>query len=251
MKLALPLALPLVGLAGVAASIVNSMAGGGGFIVLPTLLGLGVGPGVANGTFRVGLVLQNLSGMITFWRRDMLDGRMAARLSPAIALGAVGGAYAATHIPGRLLKPIFGWVFIAWAIVLVVFPKSFEAPAGGPRKPTWWHDLLGAAVGGYGGFLQAGVGLPLVAFLVGAVGMPPVRGNAVKMTLVLVYTLLALPLFIAARQVHWPAGGALAVGMLLGAYIGVRLQVREGGARLVRWVVFFAVLGSGVVMALL
>jgi uncharacterized membrane protein YfcA len=59
-----------------------------------------------------------------------------------------------------------------------------------------------------------------------------VRGNAVKVTLVLAFTPVALALFAWSGKVDWVMGFSLAAGNLLGALVGVRLQVLKGH----RWV---------------
>ena len=51
---------------GAAAGMVNVMAGGGSTLTLPVLILLGVDAGVANGTNRVAIVVQNISATLTF-----------------------------------------------------------------------------------------------------------------------------------------------------------------------------------------
>ncbi len=56
----------------------------------------------------------------------------------------------------------------------------------------------------------------------GNLGHPAVRGNAIKVALVLGFTLVSLPVFATAGQVAWREGLALAVG---GAFGGVAMIV--------------------------
>jgi uncharacterized membrane protein YfcA len=109
--------------------------------------------------------------------------------------------------------------------------------------------VLALAVGIYGGLLQVAVGFPLLALLTAHLGYGAVRANAIKVALVLVYTLVALPVFVLAGHVAWREGAALAVGSLVGGWLGTRLQIRRG-ANLVRWVVVVAAVASGVAMAI-
>ena len=48
--------------AGLAAGIINTLAGGGSLLTLPLLIFMGLPPHVANGTNRIGIVLQALVG---------------------------------------------------------------------------------------------------------------------------------------------------------------------------------------------
>ena len=80
----------------------------------------------------------------------------------------------------------------------------------------------------YGGFIQAGVGFFLLSGLVLGAGYDLVRANAVKVFIVLVYTAFALAIFIINDQVDYKFGLILAIGNMLGAYVGARFAVKWG-----------------------
>ena len=107
--------------------------------------------------------------------------------------------------------------------------------------------MLAVAVGIYGGALQAAVGFLLIALLSGQLGYDLVRANSVKVTLVLAYTLVVLPVFVLADQVAWLPAIVLAIGTIVGAWAGARWQLEKGSA-VVRWFVLVMVLVSGVAM---
>ncbi len=239
--------LVVLALVGVVASVINTMAGGGGLLVLPVLMWLGLSAGDANGTMRVGVIVQNTSSLTAFARRGHLDVGATVRLLPSMMIGSVVGTLLATRLADALLRPIFGATLVVWAIALVVRPGRFLATPTEPQSPGIGSHLAGVAIGVYGGFLQAGVGFPLLALLVSVLGHPPVRANAIKVALVLGVTLVALPLFAAAGQVQWREGLALAAGSLVGGWIGAAWQV-HAGANVVRAFVIVAVAVSGVMM---
>lgn len=241
------LGLAVLGAVSILASVINTMAGGGGLLVLPALVALGVPPHIANGTMRIGVLAQNLAAVVAFRRSGVGDLRLVARLLPAMLVGALLGSLLATRLPNAVLRPVFGVVLVVWAVALVVRPGRFITPATEPRTPGALAQLAGLAIGVYGGFLQAGVGFPLMALLITGLGHPAVRGNAIKVALVLGFTVVSLPLFVLADQVRWREGLVLAVGGVLGGWIGAAWQVR-GGAGVVRWFVVVAVAVSGVAM---
>jgi uncharacterized membrane protein YfcA len=250
---------PLVLLAviGLVASVINTMAGGGGLLVLPVLIALGVPPSVANGTTRLGVLAQNITSVVAFRHGGFGDAKLVLRLAPAMIVGAAIGAFAATRLSDEILRPLFGAVLLAWAIILVVRPGPFSVANATvetgfshpvePRAPGWGSQVAAVGIGVYGGFLQAGVGFPLLALLVTALGHEPVRANAIKVALVLAFTLVSLPMFAAAGQVAWREAIALAVGAAFGGWLGAAWQVRSG-ATVVRWVVVIAVAVSGIAM---
>jgi uncharacterized membrane protein YfcA len=51
---------------GSLAGFINVMAGGGSTITLPTLIFLGLDSSLANGTNRVAILIQNISGILSF-----------------------------------------------------------------------------------------------------------------------------------------------------------------------------------------
>ena len=222
------------------------MAGGGGFIVLPTLIAGGLSAPVANGTLRVGILIQNSSALIVFQRRGVQAWRDAVRLGPAIIAGALCGAWLITRVSAPQLKAIFGILLLGWAVVLLVSPGAFFGSDKPARPPSAITDTLTLVVGFYGGMFQAGVGFPLLALLMGHLHYPPSKANMLKFILVLGYTITALPLFVAADQVAWQPGMALGFGMMTGAWIGVRAQIRRGW--IVRWVLLAMLIVAGTSM---
>jgi uncharacterized membrane protein YfcA len=84
------------------------------------------------------------------------------------------------------------------------------------------------AIGVYGGFIQAGVGIFLLAGLVLSAGYDLVRANAVKLLIVLIYTAFALAVFVLNDQVNWIVGLVLAIGNMLGALVASRMAVKRG-----------------------
>jgi len=241
------LGLAILAAAGLLAGIINALAGGGSFLILPLLIGLGLPPTVANGTSRIGVVVQCLSSAWTFHRKGVRDYGITARLAIPITIGALAGAVLATHFDDALLRPVIGVVLVLWGIVLGFRPGRFLTPPEEPSRPSWRSDLAGLVIGLYGGFLQAGVGFPLLALLIPALGYHAVVANAIKARLVLIYSLLALPIFAIAGDIAWREGLILGAGTMTGGWLGAHLQLKAG-AGIVRWAVLVMVLIGGVAL---
>jgi uncharacterized membrane protein YfcA len=232
---------------GAVAGVINAMAGGGSFLVLPVLIGLGLPPGVANGSSRLAVVSQSAAAMATFHRRGVRAHGLSARLAGPMIAGALLGSWLATLLDDALFRPLIGLVLLAWAIILLVKPDRFLRPPDEAREPNKLSYVFAVVVGIYGGFLQAGVGFPLIALLTGQLGYELVRANSVKVTLVFAYTLIVFPVFVFAGQVAWTPAIVLAIGTVVGAWLGARWQLEKGGA-VVRWFVLVMVAVSGVAM---
>lgn len=244
-----PWALAILVGAGLLAGVINSMAGGGSFLTLPLLLALGLPATVANGTLRVGVLLQSLSSAITFARRGRLPLRFALAVALPMTLGALAGAQLAVRMDATRLRPVFGIALTLWALILIVRPERFLRASEHERGFGPVAIVLTALVGLYGGFMQAGVGFPIIALLVSFLGRDPVVANAVKATCIGIYTLVILPTFAFAGHVAWLEGLLLAAGTMTGGWLGARWQMAQG-AGVIRWFIIVTVTVSGLTMVL-
>ena len=245
-----PLSLALLVAVGVAAGWINTVAGGGSMLAVPALMLLGLPADMANGTSRVAIVAQCGVGTLGFARAGKLDRSALAAALPPILLGAAAGAYAATIIPNAIFKPVLIGTMILMAFTLWLSPGALAPPEDStpldPRqKPVAWLALL--ATGAYGGFLQAGVGLVLLAVLAGLLRQDLVRANGLKVAVVLIYSVVAVGIFVWRGKVEWLPGMVLAVGNMIGAQLGVRFAVNKGQTAIKR-VVFAMVLATCVVL---
>jgi uncharacterized membrane protein YfcA len=242
--------LAAVPITGVLAGFINTLAGSGSLITLPILILLGLPANVANGTNRVGVVMQNVVAVATFRQHGMLDGAGTWKLVVPSVAGSVLGAQLAVDLDETLLRRIIAVLMLAMIVVMFIQPDRWLQEHAGPRKARLSVEVpLFFAIGVYGGFLQAGVGIFLIAALVLSAGFNLVSANAVKNLMVLVFTAAALVVFIVNDQVDWLLGVLLGVGQSLGAWIAARMAVKRG-APFVRWVVIVViVLSAGALLA--
>jgi uncharacterized membrane protein YfcA len=116
-------AYPLLLAAGMAAGFVNTLAGGGSHLTLPLLILIGLDPNTANGTNRVGVLVQNVGAIAAFGRHGRSPGRLLLQLLPVSILGAYLGARVAVDVPPALLKAI------VIAVILLTLPVLRRSPA--------------------------------------------------------------------------------------------------------------------------
>jgi uncharacterized membrane protein YfcA len=234
-------------LAGVAAGWINTIAGAGGVITIPALILWGLPAPVANGTNRVSVVAQCLVGTAGYMRAKKLPrAGLVATTLPAIA-GALGGAVLATRLSARAVEIM---VVATFAVVVVSTLYTPRAPDPDRARRTGTTAVLGMFLAGfYGGLVQTGVGLVLLAVLAGLIGHELVAANAIKTVVVLAFNIVALIVFAVAGQVDWLPGLLCAAGSMLGALLGVRFAVTAGHAAL-RIVVIAVTLGAATVVLL-
>jgi uncharacterized membrane protein YfcA len=215
---------------GFVAGFVNTIAGGGTLLTLPTLIFLGLPPALANGTNRVAIFLQTVSATAGFKSKGVADFPFSLYCGISAFFGAVIGAQIAVDISGDLFKKILSVVMIVVVVMIAFTPKlkSHDLLA----RTTGWH--LRASVlaffffGIYGGFLNAGIGLVILVFLPYFNKMSLVRSNASKVAIVSIYTLGALVVFALNDSIDWVYGLVLSIGNILGAWLSSRWSVAKG-----------------------
>jgi uncharacterized membrane protein YfcA len=233
----------MLALAAVActAGVVNTLAGGGSLITVPLLVLLGLPGGIANGTNRVGVMLQS---SVAAWRFRALGVgglREAAPVLLPVSAGSLLGAWTISRVSDSLFERAFGVVML---LMLVPLLRELSRPR---RQEQRTPSRLGAGwaaiffgVGIYGGAFQAGVGIPLLFALTHA-GFDLVHANSIKVIVNAVLTATAVAVFLFAGQIAWGPAAVLAVGYSAGAELGARLAVR-GGERVIRPVLVVAVI---------
>ena len=107
-------------------------------------------------------------------------------------------------------------------------------------KPSIIQLVIFFGIGFYGGFIQAGVGFFLLAGLVLGAGFDLLKANAIKVLIVLAFTIVALGVFIYNDQVDYKLGLLLGVGSMIGAWVATHVAIK-GGSAFIRWFVLVAV----------
>jgi uncharacterized protein len=215
--------------AGAVAGAINAVAGGGSLLTLPLLIFIGLPPTVANATNRIGVFIGGIGAARTFHKRGLIPvAWVKAGLAPAL-VGVALGTWAAMEIGDVAFERILAGVLVLSAALMLRRPV--DAPEDGepvpPSDRRWLLNLGFLGLGFYSGFIQAGVGFLFLALL-SAGGLDLVRGNAVKVSMVLVLTIVSIPMFALGGMMEWVSGLWLAVGQYFGGILGVHLQVLKG-----------------------
>lgn len=209
---------------GLAAGTVNAVAGGGSMLTVPLLVLAGVPGNSANGSNRVGILTGNLASAVEF-RRLGVDGLKHASvvLIPAL-VGSLIGSVGISRLTDDTFETVFGLLMIPLILLTINKPKPATDGQTWSRATT---IAVFVGVGIYGGAIQAGVGLVMLAALSRA-GFDLVTANSIKVLVNVAVTLVALPVFIAQGQVEWIPALLLAAGLTAGGWLGARLGVTKG-----------------------
>ncbi|MGZ5393252.1 MAG: sulfite exporter TauE/SafE family protein [Mycobacterium sp.] len=223
----------LIALAGVGAGAINAVVGSGTLITFPTLVALGYPPVTSTMSNAVGLVAGSASG--TWGYRRELRGqwnRLKWQL-PASFVGAGLGAWLLLHLPEKVFLQVVPVLLILALVLVVVGPRIQEwarrrSEAAGesaehvsPRKMVMLV-VATFAVGIYGGYFTAAQGIMLIAAMGALLPEDMQRMNAAKNLLSLVVNIVAAVAYtvVAFDRISWPAAGLIAVGSLIGGFLG-------------------------------
>ena len=232
-------ALLILFFAGVAGGIMNVMAGGGSTITLPALILLGLDAGVANGTNRVAILVQNISATLTFSSEKKTRIRQSISYGLWTIPGAISGAFMATRIEDALFEKILAGLLIVVVLTMLV-PRESGISDKVARKSAWTGPVL-LLIGFYGGFVQIGVGFLFMAVFFHLLHLDLLTTTVQKVTVILLYTIPTLFVFAILGKVDWGFGLTLAAGNATGAFIAAKVAIRRG-EKVIRGVMVVAVL---------
>ncbi|MDH3889998.1 MAG: sulfite exporter TauE/SafE family protein [candidate division Zixibacteria bacterium] len=230
--------------AGFIAGFINTLAGSGSLVTLPLLIFLGLPANIANGTNRIAILLQNAVAVKSFHRQKLIDFRHTLTLAIPAVLGALVGAQIAVNLDEVIMRRTIGALMLVMLIVTLMHPQRWlEQTKSIATRPGWWQMVLFFGIGIYGGFIQAGVGIFLLAGLVLSIGYDVVHANGAKVVIVFCFTVIALAVFVFNDQVNWTVGLVLAIGNMSGAWVAARMAVKRG-AVFVRWLLIVVLILS-------
>lgn len=209
------------------AGAINSVAGGGSFLTLPTLLYAGVTPVVANATSTMAMLPGSVASAAAY-RRE-LQGR-AGWLVPLGIVSLLGGL-----LGGVLLVRTSDTSFmrlLPWLMLLAAVTFTFGDRVRRPLSLERVHGhllrvaVLQFVIAIYGGYFGGGIGIMMLAsFALG--GMLDIHEmNGLKTLLTVLVNALALVEFIIEGVVAWGPGLIMVAGSVIGGYVGAALARR-------------------------
>ena len=225
----------LIALAGVGAGAINSLVGSGTLITFPTLVALGFPPVTATMSNAVGVVGGGVSG--TWGYRKELAGqwhRLRWQI-PASVSGALIGSFLLLHLPEKVFIQIVPVLMILALLLVIAGPRiqayaRRRAEAAGRSAehvpPIRMAALVFGtfAVGVYGGYFTAAQGILLMGVMGALLPEDMQRMNAAKNLLSLLVNIVAAVAYtlVAFDRISWLAAGLIAIGSLVGGWLGSR-----------------------------
>ena len=216
-------------IAGLVGGALNSLAGGGSFIVFPALLAVGVPPVIANASNTYAALPGYASGAVGYWHAiTKHKDRLALYSIISVIFGWVG-AELLLVVSDEQFSLVVPWLML-FAVLLFAFGNRLNAfvaaHSGGRRGMKLAGTVLLlvflAGVCVYGGFFNAGLGILLLAFLATA-GMSDIHAmNGLKLWISTLVALVAVVRFALNGSIDWYHGSIALVGVTVGGYLAAR-----------------------------
>lgn len=230
---------PLLFTTGLAAGLIDSMAGGGGLITIPVLLGIGMPPQTALGTNKLQGTFGSGSAMLHFARAGTVNLRDCAAGAVWTAFGAALGSMAVQTLDPVFLRRVIPVLLIAIAVSMLFLPRLGMEDVRERMGKNPFFLLFGLAIGFYDGFFGPATGTFWAMAFVLCLGFNLTRATAHTKVMNFTSNLVALVFFLANGFVSLPEGIVMGLGQFAGARIGSRLVISRG-SRFIR-PVFIAV----------
>lgn len=226
---------------------INTIAGMATALSYGLFMAMGLPINVANGTTRLGVLLQFITSSVIFKKKGYLNLKTGYQVGIPVGVGALIGAEFAAVLKPAMIETIMGCILPIMAILLFVDTnkalnklqgskeeKNNVKPLNETPKPlNIWKIIIFIIIGIYGGFTHAGVGLLIMFGSFFMLGLDMVRSNAIKQFAVVIYTPIALIIFIVHGQVNWPIALIYAIGNIAGGVAGSYASIK-GGAKFIK-----------------
>jgi uncharacterized protein len=230
---------------------------GGGFLLTPLLIFIGVPQPVAVASSANQLVGASLSGVLTHWRRGNVDFKMGGVLSLGGFVGSAAGVALFTllrrlgqidlviSLSYVLLLGTLGSLMMVESIGALVRARQPNARRRRLHQHTWFHGLpfkvrfrrsklyisallplgLGFGIGVLSAILGIGGGFLVVPAMIYVLGMPT---SVVPGTSLLQTVFIAASVTVLQAWTNQTVDGVLSLIILIGAVIGVQYGTRYG-----------------------
>lgn len=219
---------PLLFLTGIAAGFVDSIAGGGGLITLPVLLGIGMPPHLALGTNK----FQSSFGSFTASYYYVTKGGINLReAKPGIIytfIGAAAGALSVLLVSGKILNYIIPFFLLGIIIYSFLTPKLGEFDKHPKFSHRNFYFIFGLLLGFYDGFFGPGAGSFWAIAFVAGLGFNLAKSTGYTKVMNFTSNIASIFLFILGGKVIFLAGITMATGQIIGSKIGAGLAIKRG-----------------------
>jgi len=213
---------------GLIAGAIDTIAGGGGLLTIPTLLWVGLPPAAALATNKLQSVFGTFTASAYFVRKKIVDLKQMKLMIASAFVGSILGGITLLQIDASILQKIIPFLLIAIGIYFLL-----SKDAGSIEK----HKLISTSlfsmtfvliIGFYDGFFGPGTGSFFTIAFIYLLGYN--ISNATAQTKILNFTtnIASVIFFAIMGKLYILIGLVMGAGQIIGALIGAKLVVLQG-----------------------
>lgn len=220
--------LPLLFVTGFGAGLIDAIAGGGGLITIPVLLGIGLSPQQALATNKLQASFGSGSAMLHFVRSGTVLLRDCWAGILLTAIGAACGTVAVQQIDPGFLRKAIPFLLAGIALYTLFSPRLGFEDIHQRLRPLTFYLLFGIGLGFYDGFFGPGTGSFWVMALMLLLGQNMRKATGYTKVMNFTSNITSLIFFLMGGNVLYVQGLVMGTGQFLGARIGARLVITRG-----------------------
>ena len=212
----------LVCLAAFFAGGLNSLAGGGSFITLPTLLYVGISPVLAN-TTSAAAILPGYFGSVVGFKKTFttISLNQIMPLIFLVIIFSVGGSFFLINTSDEFFMKVLPFLIFVATLFFIFNPQTVPYKS---QSPGDVYQKIGLSfVSTYGGYFNGGLGIALLSVLSIDKDFSLKQLSAIKSLLSLFITLVSVSIFFLNNFIAWSFVFYMMFFSLLGGFIGAKL----------------------------
>lgn len=223
----------LLGIVALLGGFIDAIAGGGGMLVMPALLSIGMPPHLVVGTNKLVGTFGTFSASLTFIRKGLFQPALWWAMSFGTLVGALFGAVLIYLLSAGTLKTLLP-LAILLASGYLIWPRRTPPIQAMPRPeatPTGRRGvklLTGGLIGFYDGFIGPGTGAFWMAAAMKLFHLDLVAAAGVARFMNFVSNITALLTFVILGNIDYTVGLTMGATLMLGAFVGAHSAIRYG-----------------------
>jgi uncharacterized protein len=225
--------LALLAAVGLVAGFVDSIAGGGGLLALPSLLLAGLDPVSALATNKLQGTFGTASATHTFWKKGLLKPAEHKAEIACVFIGAALGVLAVNYVPKTVLQNTMPMLLVLVALYFALAPKLSVNGSIPKLGVGFFSFLIAPVIGFYDGIFGPGTGSFFMVALVALFGVGFIEATGRTKLLNFTSNIAALLMFILSGKIIWMIGLSMGAAQLIGAQLGARVAIANG-AKIIR-----------------
>ncbi len=207
---------------------VDAIAGGGSLLTIPALLFSGLDPLTVIATNKFLSLFGSVSASIKFSRARLIVYRDILPMLPIAVVGAVLGAIVVQHINTRHLMQVVPIALILIAFYLLWVKNFGQAEHLAKMSKLVFTLSIPFIIGVWDGLMGPATGSLFALAFTALLGQSLLKGTAHAKVLNATTNISATVVFTLSGHILWLLGGAMALSVFIGAWLGAQTAIKRG-----------------------